>query len=610
MIVGIPEYTGTVPDCFPSDPELYDIVYVSTVNKTYIYLSTGWTERPYDISSPDKFIPRDTLTRSAYMGRDYNTFVQEILAFIKSKFGESAYQDFTESDMGKVLFEAVAYVGDTLSWYQDFKASENFMLTANLRKNVARIAYQLAYKIGKASPAKALMTLTLPQTYAFDVIVPAGFSFKGGDLTFQLLEDVVFLAGATELAAGEASKAIVAEGETRTMSFISDGSANQSFELTEVPEGKELAQGMSTVLVDGAEWDEADFWSFDNLAEYIISYEQTPPMLKFGDQRVARVPLAGQVIQITFHYCSGSVGNVLAGAISRPVSPLIVFGQSIEVGCTNVARAEGGNDIESTEHVRSLAPRYFLTKDRAVSNPDIELLIQNFQSSTGSVADKVRSLVAYNCLQDSTLAALLELIVTGTIISREALRLAIVNYLDGFFSGGRDGNVIKLLVLMRDQSGNLTDPDVQYLTELIAYLNERRIPTVRFIGEENPTTILLRKADLTVYATSGAAYNRDVVKASISSAINTMFYNLEFGTSLRVSDIYAIIEAIPGVVWSNIILAPTVPLPGTGLTTPVIDLAGVTIDGVVKDEYGNLIINSDLLFVKGDNINISVDKQI
>lgn len=601
MIVGIREYIGE----FPASPELYDIVYRSDLNKTYIYLSTGWTERPYDTSTPDKFVPRDTLTRSAYMGRDYNTFVQEILAFIKSKFGESAYQDFSESDMGKVLFEAVAYVGDTLSWYQDFKASENFLLTANLRKNVARIAYQLAYKIGKSSPARALLTLTLPQTYGFEVLVPQGFLFKGGGLTFQLTENVSFPAGTTELPEGEKPKAIVVEGETRTMSFISDGSANQEFELTDVPEGKELAQEMTTVLVDGAEWDETDFWSFENLAEYIISYEQNPPVLKFGDHRVARVPLAGQNIQVTFHYCSGSLGNVLAGAINQSVRPLIVFGQSIEVQCSNAVKAEGGNDVESTEHVRSLAPRYFLTKDRAVSNPDIELLIQNFQSSTGSVADKVRSLIVYNCLQDSTLAGLLDLIVTDISTPREVIKMAIVDYLNGFFSGGRDGNVIKLLVLMRDQSGNLVNPDSQYLTDLITYLDERRIPTVRFIGEADPANLLLRQADLNIYAKCGAAYNKDVVKATISTAIDDMFYGLEFGASLRVSDIYAIIEALPGVVWSNIVLAPAVALPSTGLTTPV---PGE--DGVVKDEYGNLIINSDLLFVKGDTINISVDKQV
>lgn len=586
MIIGIREYTE-----FPEGAALYDIIYRSDLNKTYIYLDSGWTERPYEASTPDTFIPRDGLTRSAYMGRDWDTFVAEVLAFIKAKFGESAYQDFSASDMGKILFETFSFVGDTLSWYQDFKASENFLLTANLRKNIARIAYQLAYKIGKASPARAMATLTLRQSYAFPVTVPKGFQFKGGSQTYELQNDVTFPAGMTELPDSEKPKASLVEGEQRTMVFTSDGSANQQFFLTAIPQGKFLAQGYTEVRVDGTLWAETDFWSFENREEYILSYEDSPPTLKFGDQRVAKVPLAGQTIQVTFRFCSGAAGNVLAGIINKAVVPVIVLSQAIEIQCTNADRAQGGTDVESTEHIRALAPRYFLTKDRAVSNDDIELLVANFQSTGGSVASKVRSVMLYDCEDDPTLAALLDRIVTDVTTSRDVLKLAIVDYLNSMLTGGRDGNVVKLLVLMKDGDGNYIDPDAGYLSELTNYLMTRKTPTVQFIGEAHPTTVLLRHASMTVYAKCGPQYNKDTVKASITTALEEMFSNLEFGNSLMLSDIYAIIEALEGVTWSSITFADP------------------TETGVTKDGHGNLIINPDLLFVAG-TVEITVEKSV
>lgn len=587
MIIGIREYSGS----FPEGAALYDIVYRSDLNKTFIYLDSGWTEHPYEASTPDVFIPRDGLTRSAYIGRDWNTFVAELLAFIKAKFGENAYQDFSASDMGKILFETFAFVGDTLSWYQDFKASENFLLTANLRKNIARIAYQLAYKIGKASPARAMATLTLRRPYTFPVTVPQGFQFMGGQLIYELQNSVTFPAGETTLPDSEKAKASLVEGERRTMIFTSDGSSNQQFSLTAIPQGKFLARGYTEVYVDGTLWTEVDFWSFENREEYIISYEDDPPTLRFGDQRVAKVPLAGQTIKVVFRFCSGAAGNVLAGVINKAVMPIIVLGQAIEIQCTNAERAQGGTDAEATEHIRALAPRYFLTKDRAVSKDDIELLVANFQSTGGLVASKVRAVSLYDCMSDSTLASLLNRIVTEPAETRAVLKMAIIDYLNSMLTGGRDGNVMKLLVLMKDGNGNYIDPDSGYLSELTDYLLTRKIPTVRFVGEKHPTAELLRHASMTVYAKCSPQHNRDTVKATIAMALESMFSNLEFGNSLMLSDIYAIIEALDGVVWSNVVFADPAE------------------DGVIKDAYGNLIINSDLLFVPG-TIDITVEKSV
>tara|TARA_R110000824_G_scaffold75835_8_gene192285 strand:- start:2043 stop:3764 length:1722 start_codon:yes stop_codon:yes gene_type:complete len=86
------------------------------------------------------------------------------------------FQDFSEASFGSLMLDAVAYVGDQLSFYLDYSVNESFLDTAYSIKNILRHGKILGYN----SPGR-------PSTYgkvALYVEVPAESSGLGPDSNY------------------------------------------------------------------------------------------------------------------------------------------------------------------------------------------------------------------------------------------------------------------------------------------------------------------------------------------------------------------------------------------------------------------------------------------
>ena len=60
-----------------------------------------------------------------YTSRDYNSIRNDLLDHVK-RYYESSYKDFNEATFGAMMIDAVAYIGDILSYYTDYQANESF----------------------------------------------------------------------------------------------------------------------------------------------------------------------------------------------------------------------------------------------------------------------------------------------------------------------------------------------------------------------------------------------------------------------------------------------------------------------------------------------------
>jgi len=107
-----------------------------------------------------------------YTHREFSTIQQDLLE-IAERFYPDSFQDFSEASFGALMVDAVAYVGDQLSFYMDYNVNESFLDTAYQYSNVIRHGRALGYKFEGR-----------PSTYgtiALFILVPASTTGIGPD---------------------------------------------------------------------------------------------------------------------------------------------------------------------------------------------------------------------------------------------------------------------------------------------------------------------------------------------------------------------------------------------------------------------------------------------
>ena len=110
-----------------------------------------------------------------YTSREFESIRSDLLQ-IAERFYPDSFQDFSEASFGSLMIDAVAYVGDQLSFYLDYNVNESFLDTAYQFNNVVRHGRILGYKYTGR-----------PSTYgtvALYVMVPASAIAIGPDRAY------------------------------------------------------------------------------------------------------------------------------------------------------------------------------------------------------------------------------------------------------------------------------------------------------------------------------------------------------------------------------------------------------------------------------------------
>jgi len=110
-----------------------------------------------------------------YTNREYNSIRRDLMRMAE-KFYPDNFQDWSEASFGSMMLDAVAYVGDQLSFYIDYNVNESFLDTAYSTDNIIRHGRVLGYK-----------DQGRPSTYgevAVYVEVPASSSGLGPDSSY------------------------------------------------------------------------------------------------------------------------------------------------------------------------------------------------------------------------------------------------------------------------------------------------------------------------------------------------------------------------------------------------------------------------------------------
>ena len=80
-----------------------------------------------------------------YTSREFESIRGDLLQIAERLYPDS-FQDFSEASFASLMVDAVAYVGDQLSFYLDYNVNESFLDTAYQFNNVLRHGRILGYK--------------------------------------------------------------------------------------------------------------------------------------------------------------------------------------------------------------------------------------------------------------------------------------------------------------------------------------------------------------------------------------------------------------------------------------------------------------------------------
>jgi hypothetical protein len=315
------------------------------------------------------------LNRVQYAGLDFDTHSDDLLARMQVEFAAD-FNDFALSSLGIVLLDLVAFGLDTLSFYLDRRATDQFLETARTRSSVSRLTRQLGYKMTGAVASATDLVVAIVSPVGFPVTLDQNTQFQGPNgLIFESSKPITFDANSGPT---DSQFIPVFEGETIQETFISDGTANQVFELARVPSDKFVVEGSVIVTVDLSPWDESDFISFDKTDQYEFAPNDDPPTVRFGDGTAGNIPVQGAEIKVTYVASKGLQGLVQANTITSTVAPVVEAFQTIQLSIDNPEPSVGGDDAETLEHAKIFAPQVFKSRMVAVTRGDYEALAGSF----------------------------------------------------------------------------------------------------------------------------------------------------------------------------------------------------------------------------------------
>lgn len=334
-----------------------------------------------------------------YTNRDYDSLVTSLLDTAALKLPE--WTDRSENDLGRLMLELFAQVGDVLLYYQDRIANEAFLSTAVERRSVIDLVGLVGYTLSTPAAATVELKLTAKNDSTTPVQVQPGARFSTEavpgkppvEFSYLPVTGVPLTVPRTGTG-GTVAFTLTVVNATQIGDEIvggSTGDANQGFRLMQqpvlLPRDPDSQEYLKVEVDPGGGFEVWErhgtlLYSRSNDPHFFVRIDENDNAeLVFGDATYGRIPPAGAIVRATYLIGGGAAGNVGADTITVAKS-----GVNVPVTVTNPLAASGGADRESIEHARRLAPYVFRSLQRAVTATDYAALAENVPGVASSIA--------------------------------------------------------------------------------------------------------------------------------------------------------------------------------------------------------------------------------
>jgi len=320
-----------------------------------------------------------------YTSRDYYSLREDLISRIQSRIisssGKSLWTASDPSDFGVALVEALSYMGDMLSYYIDRTANESHISTSVNRDSVLNHAKFYGYIPAGWRQARTTLYVSNP-TAGSPVVLPAGTVVMGQSTyndsvttEYFTTEESVSIpgSGSAEVAAIHGISSVYNEGADSygVQLGVSSGLPSMEFLLPDSP----VADGSISLYIQAGtqylKWTQVPHLIDYGPADMVYTAdldENDNTAIKFGDGVSGAVPPINSVIKAAYTIGGGVRGNVLPGVLRY------FYNTTPALTVTNLVEATGGENPESTEEIRALAPLSMRALNRAVTLEDYESL--------------------------------------------------------------------------------------------------------------------------------------------------------------------------------------------------------------------------------------------
>jgi hypothetical protein len=461
-------------------------------------------------------MPDNSPPTITYTARDYAAIKAELEAFIQATRPED-FTDFFASNLGILLVDLHAFVTDLLSYGQDITAQEVFLATARRYESALRAARSVGFIPRSATAATVVVKAnTLPASIvSLGATISAGNAITGANgLSYEVTEDVTIIPGSSSV------QLTLREGASFSESFTPTKQPNQQFTVS-----RGIVEEDSWEVYVGDTSDPLNLWTQVTNVLFETSITETYQVffdgqgrltIIFGNGTAGKIP--DRTVTVNYRTTNGAAGNTAINTIQGSVSATVIgTGTAAAISFKNDAQpSAGGQNRETVAELRDSIPAYIRTLDKVITITDYEEAV----STQAGVA------LAFADVPLSSLA----------------------------------GNIVRVHVWDAEQFTFVSTSPGQGITSATAYQRYIQVPQGRIYTVQQylrPRTIatvhnvVIRPTIAQVDANLGQikfdTLNNieDVHQGTVEAMVE--LFESSSGFLIRVSDIYRVVNAVPGV---------------------------------------------------------------
>lgn len=302
----------------------------------------------------------------------------ESLMGLKDKDGQKLITDYSEGNILIIILSLFAAIAEVLHYYVDNMARETFLSTARRYDSVVKHGALVDYHARAAIAATVDVILSRSITgnsIGAKLTIPQGtlFTDQSGN-SWLSARDVTWYSNVTTC------KVPIIQHEKYTISALNNmviptGDRVQ-LNLGTLPNGKYYEHGSMSLQIGGESWVLVETFAKSKPTDkhFMVSVDESlNPYIMFGDGTFGKKPAAGaKITNVVFYLTNGSQGNVKSNTITSV--PSVISSSITDATVSNAYDAGGGSNYENFTMLKEHIPLSVKTLGVAITKEDFESL--------------------------------------------------------------------------------------------------------------------------------------------------------------------------------------------------------------------------------------------
>lgn len=302
----------------------------------------------------------------------------ESLMGLKDKDGQKLITDYSEGNILIIILSLFAAIAEVLHYYVDNMARETFLSTARRYDSVVKHGALVDYHARAAIAATVDVILsrsTTGNSIGAKLTIPQGtlFTDQSGN-SWLSARDVTWYSNVTTC------RVPIIQHEKYTTSALNNmviptGDRVQ-LNLGTLPNGKYYEHGSMSLQIGGESWVLVETFAKSKPTDkhFMVSVDESlNPYIMFGDGTFGKKPAAGaKITNVVFYLTNGSQGNVKSNTITSV--PSVISSSITDATVSNAYDAGGGSNYENFTMLKEHIPLSVKTLGVAITKEDFESL--------------------------------------------------------------------------------------------------------------------------------------------------------------------------------------------------------------------------------------------